>query len=545
MPVRSFAPGKEILQPRGQWSVLAEKRKGNPSRASLVQNCRFAPGVVRTRAGTTVVAPATGLVTGLYNWITPSADNYVLYRDGVALRSLKQPSTFQSILNDVGTMLRPSFSDLNKFLYLCGYDVNGKGTSQCRVYDGTNSDTAFRGPLTFLAAAALDGGDGLCSQGTHNIGFVYQNRSGFAGKPTTTFGSAPITVTLDADNRLVNISVELPPLDDGGGNATLFLLATTSDNLFKYYWMDDDAQTGQIGQQPVPLSTATTLNFVMNLSDSDMEADLDDATDQFDLLTVGTDGTGPFLPSFVVAYGNRMCYGVDDTLYVSDQEEPQQVSLVRNVLKAPNRRLIRYAFPLPGSVDLYTTGDGWTARHTDNNDIPNTWGTPISISEALGAKYPSHVCFRTGGNHAWIVTEAGPYLFTGTYSDRPLTYLVSDFWKRVNWNAAYAIETADDVVNQIFYMSAPLDGATQATHLFVFDYTNGKGYDEVDISIDKFQRPIFGSVGVVREYSTGLTGPWIGPVAGVPQSYTFTVQVTDANGDTDSVQCSIDVSCPG
>lgn len=506
-----------------------------------MQNARVNPGVAAKRPGTSIVAPATGKVTGLFNWVSPSGNNYVLYRDGAFILSLQQPATLATLFSALGATLRPSFADLDIWTYFCGYDVNSAGTFQCQIYDGANVDTAFRGPLVLTAASAVDGGAGQCTAGTHYIGFVYQNRSGFAGKPTTAVAGVPISVTLNAGLRQVNISVTLPAQPDGGGNATLFLIMTRSDTPNTWYFIPTDALSGSIGSQPVPHNAITTLNFVASLSDEDMAASADPANNQFLLLTQDGAGNGPFNPSFVVPYGQRMCYGVGPSLYVSEINNPQQITGDQNVVTTPNKRNIGFAFPLPGSTDLYLTGDRWTSRVTDNSDVPATWAQPIKVSDSLGAPFPACVCYRTGGPYAWVVTEAGVYYFDGSYGEKPLTYLVKDLWARVNWTAAYAIECADDVVGLKLYVAVPLDGATEPNAIFCIDYQNGMTFDQVDISLDLFTPAVFSSIGVVKEVADDVTNLWIGP-SGNPTTYSFTVGITDSLGIPAAVDCSIAVN---
>jgi hypothetical protein len=114
---------------------------------------------------------------------------------------------------------------------------------------------------------------------------------------------------------------------------------------------------------------------------------------------------------------------------------------------------------------------------------------------------------------AWVVTESGPYRFTGVYDDRPVTYMVSDQWARVNWLANYAITIADDVANLKLYIAVPVDGATEANALFTIDYQGGTGYSQVDISLDVFAFGLFGAITVVKEIATALSNLWIGPEA--------------------------------
>ena len=339
----------------------------------------------------------------------------------------------------------------------------------------------------------------------------------------------PIQFTTQAGLRSINISVTLPAQLDGGTDAnggvqaTLFLIGTRSDNPALWYFLPTDAQTGQIGEQPVPYNTPVTLNFVMSLADEDIANSLAGDTAQANFLFLAQDanGIGPFNPNFVVAYGQRMCYGAGTILYASDINAPQQIAADTNAVRMPNQRAIGGAFPLPGSTNLYLTGDKWTGYVTDNSDSPSTWPEPLGVSDSLGAPFQNCVCAATGGPWVWVVTEGGPYLFDGAYEGMPLTYLVSGLndqeepigWSRVNWNAAYAIQIKDDVQNFKLYIAAPLDGATVPNYMFCIDYRLGKTFDTVDISLDVFTPQSYSSIAVVKEIATGKSNLWIGPSA--------------------------------
>jgi hypothetical protein len=446
----------------------------------------------------------------------PTAErNLVLYQDGASIDCYDQAAQSITTLLPGSTGIRPSFADLDVWTYVCAYDNTGLGQFQVRIFDGTNVDIAFRTTIYPAGASASDAGTGYCTLGTHFVGFVYQNRNGFSGPPAAVNSSqGTISVMLTADNRQINVSVPWPACPDGGGNSQLFLIMTLADSPNNWYFVPTDQISGSIGALPVPNNSAVTLNFVANISDGDLAASADSAQDYFRYLAQDINGNGPFSPNFVGVYGQRMFYGVGTTLYVSEVNAPQQVTLDQHSVTTPNKRKLGYAFPLAGTTDLYLTGDRWTSRVTDNGDVPATWAQPVKISDSLGAPFPSCVCFRTRGGYAWIVTEAGIYVFDGNYGDRPATYLVSDQWERVNWTAAYTIETADDVVNRRFYAAVPLDKATQPTHQFCLDYTNGLEFDQVDISLDIYAQP-FSSIGIVKETATGedMSNLWIGPSA--------------------------------
>jgi hypothetical protein len=613
------------------------------------------------------------------NWLTPGGQNLVLYQDGASIKSYNQATATAATLVSGVTSYAPSFAPIDVWDYFCGFDTSGNGTFQCRIFDGTNVDKAFRGAPTITAWTAADGGAGQCTQGQHFLGFCYQNRTGYTGIPVTSINYAitattnvsfsvtattnaspdvltlpghtfvngdtvtgrgatgdtsingvflvvnvsgstleltdllgnpingngaytgggsltspdlitapgnnlqvgqqvaiagalgdtaingtqlvatvptpgstftltdtdgniinssgaytgggvvtnPIQFTTQAGNRQINVSVTLPAQLDGGTSAnggvqaTLFLIATTASNPNLWYFMPTDSQTGEIGEQPVPYNAPVTLNFVFSLSDFDMTDSLAGDTAQANFLFLAQDanGNGPFNPTFVLAYGQRMCYGDGTSLYVSDISNPQQIAADTNQVIMPNQRKIGAAFPLPGNPNLYVTGDRFCGYVTDNSDSPSTWAEPVLVSDMLGAQFPNLVCFDTGGPWVWIVTPGGPYLFDGAFEGQPLTYLSQGLdenqqpigWSRVNWNAAYAIQIRDDVQNFKLYIAVPLDGATTPNYMFCIDYRMGKTFDTCDISLDLFTPQSFSSIAIVKEYATGLNNLWIGP----------------------------------
>lgn len=655
MPIDELGPGKELVAPRGMWSVTAQKRKGSPTRASIMLNARISPGVAAMRPGTGPSGlVATAKVSTLFNWIKPGTQNLVgspggyyhnkvgdleiqidnpegshqfvytpvagvliipffgwaiagavntitnvilvidgiappgvvsigqprpdvagarpgqagapnfgwflavdasgltpgghlvqvvatdsaanniqaygifyidapptaeqnllIYQEGNVVKSFRQSDlVIVLVLASVAGARALSIAPLDVWVFIAAYDTSGNGTIQVRITDGTNTDTAFRGPIILTACTVADGGPGFCNIGTHLIGFVYQNRTGFAGKPSTTVFSAPISITLTSDNRLIDVGVTLPPLMDGGGNANLSMIMTRADNPARWYFVPTNSASGSVGQQPVPFNSAIDLPFAASISDFDLADSADPADDYFLLFTQDGTGNGPTTPSFVGAYGTRMFYGSGTILFVSDPSKPQSIAADRNEIRMPNQRKFGFAFAMPGGTSLILTGDRWTAYVTDNNDTPSTWGPPLPISDALGAPFPNCVCAKTGGNYTWIATESGVYQFVGRFSDLPVTYLVDDLWKQVNWKAAYAIQIVDDTVAHKVFVGCPFgDGTTEPNAMFVIDYTNGLTYNTVDIGLDSFNPAIFSSLGIIKEVATGLSNLWVGPPA--------------------------------
>jgi hypothetical protein len=219
MSTRNWSP-HEVLNPRGAWSSTGLLHKNTASRASIAQNVRVSPGQVYSREGTSTVVSAAGAVFGMYDWITPT-DHHVAMKVGTAIdRYRVSDGNVLQLLATVGGGFAPSFADLGPRLYLTAYNTSGVGTIQANVYDGVTAvDTAFRAPLTVTAMTAVDSGVGNCTQGTHYIGFIFQSRSGFSGKPSPVVASVftPVSVTLNAGLRSIHLAVTL---DTPGGRGS-------------------------------------------------------------------------------------------------------------------------------------------------------------------------------------------------------------------------------------------------------------------------------------------------------------------------------------
>ena len=134
MSVRAWAPGREVAIPRGQWASVTNRRKGTPSRAAAMQNMRIRYGTARTRPGTSAVFPTSGPVTGMFNWIAPDGTNWVIYQDGLEVKTYRQAGNVETSLFSVPAETRaPSFAPLDVWAYLCGFDKSSNGTFQCEI----------------------------------------------------------------------------------------------------------------------------------------------------------------------------------------------------------------------------------------------------------------------------------------------------------------------------------------------------------------------------------------------------------------------------
>lgn len=513
MSVRGWV-SKQVLRPRGAWTVNSRTRVGSASRASEARNCRFSTEFdADIREGTSSVFTSSGKVGSLFNWISP-ADNHLIYLDGATAKRRKlSDGTTDNLVAGLTATRALSCSDLGPRLYFCGFTTAGLGTTECRVYDGSytsgvpNVDKAFAGPLTFSAFTPSDGGAGECTKGTHRIGFVFQSRSGFAGKPSPVSGGAfaPGSITLNAQQRTISVSITLNTPADAGVGSAIYPIMTRADNPNAWFFVPDVFAI-------LPASAAGwTQVFTISVSDEDLANRAEAADEQFNVLSQDGSGLGPFSPQFVAAYGKRMTYGVLNKIYASEIDDPQHLTEEFHVIQNPGQRNITVAGQFGGDYLIF--GDRWTGKTKDTGDIPQSWPQPESVSDAIGTPAILGVEWKTGGAWIWVASEVGLFRFTGSYPLYPISEYQSDIWARINWAAAYCIQVADDVTAHRVHVAVPLDGATEPTHDLVFDYTDGMEYDTCDFSLDTFAASTFSSIRSVKEAASNRTSIYIGPSA--------------------------------
>jgi hypothetical protein len=316
---------KEVTLPRGAWTAKALIAKGNPARASIAQNVRFFPDQVYSREGTSsiVSGAAASKITGMYDWISPT-DHLLLYMDGTTIKQYRfADGLTYNLLTGVGGRA-PSFAELGVHTYFTAYDTSGNGTIQAHVYDGnyTNVDVCFRGPLSVTSLNCSDGGVGYCTQGQHNIGFVFQSRSGFSGKPSPVVAGAftPSSVTLNAGLRTINAVLTLNTPSDAGPNSSVYPIMTRADNPAEYYFVPPGFYSPSPTILPANFA-GFSITITISISDEDLANNGTPATDNFNLLVAGT-SSGPFNPSWVTAYGRRMVYGAGVNVYASQINDP-------------------------------------------------------------------------------------------------------------------------------------------------------------------------------------------------------------------------------
>ncbi len=444
----------------------------------------------------------------MYHWITndgSAAINRLIYMESettVKMRNLVD-GTSQTLFTQAGRAAPPA--EAGSRLYIPVINAAGTGASKLRIVNallgGVPSDFAFTGPMTASPTIA-EFGAGLVTQGSHRFGYILETRTGFFGKPSPVSSGvfAPFEYTVVAANMSLTMQVTATMPADA---AFIHPIMTRTDNPNRWFLVPD-------AQVAVPGGVLWTATMTLSFSDEDLANRATEISEEFEYLTQDGAGSGPFSPSLAVEIGQRLCYITPQKAYISDPQDFQVITEDQHSIQLPGQRNIVCAMPLRNN--LYFFGPGWTYGVSDNGDRPRTWGAPELVSGGIGTTAPRGVCWKTSGDYGWVANRAGLYLFAGRYDDRPISYMNEPEWKRINWSAPHCIEVVDDYTRQRVTVSAPLDGATEPTHMLVWDYSRGKTWGDVDFSLDNLPSS-FSSVAMVLEPSTSAVGLWVGPSA--------------------------------
>ena len=226
-------------------------------------------------------------------------------------------------------------------------------------------------------------------------------------------------------------------------------------------------------------------------------------------------------PHKLLSLSNRNVYlartpGPDNTsligtLAISEQFNPEYVLTATNLISLPEFRDCVTAFNIGNA--LYACGPSWTYAYTDNLREPVFWAPPRLVSGQVGSPFIHGVSVNQGKGYAWVCDHTGLYFFNGAaYSLLPSSYYQLGDWNRINFgapaNQLKVIESPDD---RLVIVKAPLDGATSATHLLVWDYTLGVTAKQIRYcglwSIADF--PTIGDIETVQDAATLVKQFWI------------------------------------
>lgn len=372
----------------------------------------------------------------------------------------------------------PSMTDFSLFTYynrayITPHDgILGIAGQVVYVYDGTTFRQAAGHSPTGFSLTVTQPSGGHVETGTHLIAIAYETASGFITKP------GPATYGQIVSDGSHNILVESIPTGPPGTVARHVLVTAAIET---YSGRQDEYELFYQTRIANNTDTSVALDFY----DNEL---LDSADGLLDLYEDIPAGVG-----FADYNGRLALYGIPGSLNIvlmSNGGEPEAISAVDGLITTDpkdssgirNCREFRGQFYMMKSLQSYTT--------QDNGDAPNTWATPVAVDKGYGAE-PFSVADVLDAKGAVIDTllvanRGGLLLFNGSFVIPELTWKIEAVWKRINKLYFHKVQVILDPINHLIYIAAPLDAATNNSHLLVGYYSDTVTAESIRWSIWEF-----------------------------------------------------------
>lgn len=513
---------------RGAWLNI-EASDVPKINALLSQNVSYLPGQVKKRFGFLPILTPGDAILALQDWLPHTFSDYTHL---VAFLSSSGSHAGVSLYNFVTaayqTLYTPAsvpaavgafFAGNGPRLYISTFDVNGRGSDLGRVFSTPSllssiaaTDKLFLPPTQAVPTMTVNTfgtpATPALTAGPHRFGYLVTYRDGHVTSPSPVDGGNNFkyqTFTADGvSTYLFHLNGALLPASVSG----IQPIMTTTDNLSRFYAIPGTAflLTGPSG---FPSFFAVNIN----ITDEDLAADGEDVTPLFNQITQTQVGTGPFSPSVIGEYNNRLFYVTIDAsnlpvVYISEEDAYQQITADQHGVYLPGNRSITTAFVLYNT--LYILGPHWTYSSQDTGDVPVLWPTPKLVDGAIGTLAPRGVTVNAGRGFAWIADVDGLYVFEGgSFSARPVSYYQKPDWARINWNVAGTLQIIDNKDTKQVKVLAALDSATTPSHILTWDYTRGLNPEDVNYSLDSLVNYPLGAIAVMQNDTTKRLETWI------------------------------------
>jgi hypothetical protein len=524
------ATSREITDFKGPNLLLDEEDIRAPY-AIVAQNVEYLEGSARTRRGFTPTFIPASPIKSFHNWLVSNfnrllylnAANQVISRD---LSSGAELTVIDPVSGGTNDML---CAQQGSRIFMAFPDVNLVAAMDARVWNGVAGqvDVVARTPMTtadFTFTSNSAPSLGNVDAGTRKILLLFTTNNGYTVAPSPV--GAPYTVTTPGGKilRIVVTPTGTWPSWIGatGLNANpVQPIMTTAQNNELYF----KVPTGFFVHNFLP-GTAFPITIDINISDTTLASSTQDATEYFSLYNA----INPFM---MARYGERMVYltrifngniiDYEDTLFFSEINQPQYVTLAYHSRKLPEARKIASGAAMGSSFYVY--GPQGTFAFADNTRKPLTWAAPREIDGKIGTHFPRGISPNSARGYTWVADTTGLYCFRGSvYEDRPASYLADSHWRRINFAApGNALSVIEDVANRMVMVGVPLDGATSMTHIMVWDYSQGTAWDKVKYGGLWPIAPCstISCLGNVQAYANKRKEIWLaGPVKVYRQKYT-------------------------
>lgn len=512
--------------------LLLDAADVSPARGLLARNIDYLDGQAKTRFGFTNAYNVNEAVTGLCNWQgAPPGNTLVWFRssDLTIRRGLISSLSNNALSGALTGAYSAIFAPAATRMYASAFTTANRGVSGGnRVFSyqsaAFTNDSAFLGPVTFGGSGITETAAGEITAGTHNFGFAIEYRTGFRTRLSPdNSGSGDVKLTTFVPYQFTatggqNIRWIITPTTWPAAAVKVHVAMTTVSNRAEYFFVPD-ANVAVTG------GGSGTATITFDISDQDLVAYGEPATDHLFMLTQNTNGVDRIATYHVSFYGDRGVWlstqpdSVGNQRCVAFYSNPgryEQITLDQNMVTLPGGRDINCHFAL-GQVS-YLLGPTWTYQTVDTGAVPAEWPTPQLVDGRRGTLSIRGVEVAPTGEYAWVADQTGLYLFKGQYDDLPVSYWQTPDWNRINWNYGHTVQIKDIPSERKVVVLAPLDGATSPSHMLTWNYESGKRYDKIRYSLNHFINYNPGAIEMVQNTLSGVSAElsqksqlWVAP----------------------------------
>jgi hypothetical protein len=238
------------------------------------------------------------------------------------------------------------------------------------------------------------------------------------------------------------------------------------------------------GRIPDNVTPAKTVDFY----DADLQSDASFLLDQMDTIPAGVG---------VNIYKGRLLTWGEDTndaiVRVSQPGQPESFDGVDGFLTVNPGDAgggVRYCFEYRTQLICCKPQRSYI---TQDNGQPAALWEVNALDKSVGTE-----CHGVGKildfgedvrDRAFVADRSGLQLFVGTFSDTEVSFNVADIWDRINKAHFHKLEIAVDPLRARTYIVAPMDAATECSHMIVCDWQDGLDLESVKFSVWAFPHP--------------------------------------------------------
>lgn len=500
------------------------------------RNSEYVEGQVRTRRGFAQAWNPAAIILSMYNWVQQATNRLVYLTSAGAVISRDLATGVNTTITTVLSTVVLSCAQQGYRLFMTFANANGYGVQLAKVWDGTltagvpNVETVFPRPPYYFEftggvnwATFTEPSAGFVTAGAHLYALAFTTWSGGETPPAPHDPAIPEHLAsksfTSAGNKIVRLSFS-PATTWAPNLYSVQVMMTTVDNHDRWFLVPS---FNGGGPAIIPRGTNTTITLDINIDDVALTGGgPTEVTNTLFNLLIGQPPNGYEVdPYHIIGYNNRMVYlwrqfgfdgvSLDATILVSDPYKPQWIILAYNQLTLPELRDATTMFAL--GATLYVLGQSWIFAFSDNGQIPVQWAPPRQVSGDVGSIFIKGVTTNPSKGRAWICDHAGLFAFIGSVlPEVPASYEQTPDWDRINFSAPQnALNVKEYPDYRLVVVKAPLDGATYATHLLVWDYTNGFTPGKIKYCglWNLADYPGIGDIEIVQNYATKIKELWI------------------------------------